>query len=142
MRVKRVERVAIAVADLDAARDFFERALGAEFHPVEEVADQGFRYQPFTVAGFRLELLCPTRDDDSVIARFLRERGPGVHHVSFEVEDLDQAVAELERDGIHVVHRIDYPEGVVFEGQRWREAFVHPRAAMGVLLHVCEKKPA
>ena len=83
----------------------------------------------------------PVWRDDSTIARFLRERGPGVHHVSFEVEDLDQAVAELAQDGVNVVHRIEYPEGVSFEGHRWREAFVHPRVAFGLLLHVCEKKP-
>ena len=140
MRVKQVERVAIAVHDLEAARAFFESVLGAVFRPVEDVSDQGFRYQPFSVAGFTLELLSPYRDD-STIARFLRERGQGVHHVSFEVEDLDEAIAELAEDGVSVVHRIEYPQDVVFEGHRWREAFVHPRLAYGVLLHLCEKTP-
>jgi methylmalonyl-CoA/ethylmalonyl-CoA epimerase len=139
VKVKRVERIALAVRELEPARDFFSRVLGAEFQPVEDVPDQGFRYQPFTVAGFTLELLCPYRDD-SVIARFLRERGPGVHHVSFEVEDLDQAIAELSRDGVPAVHRLEYPPGVDFEGHHWREAFIHPRTAFGVLLHVCEKR--
>lgn len=140
MKIKRVERVAIAVIDLDAAREFFERVLGAEFLAIEDVADQGFRYQPFRVAGFTLELLCPYRDD-SVIARFLDRRGPGVHHVSFEVEDLDHAVASLAAEGIVVAGRIDYPPEVIFEGHHWREAFVHPRDAFGVLLHLCEKRP-
>jgi len=139
MKVKKVERVAIAVRDLEAAREFFERVLGARFHAVEDVKDQGFSYQPFTVAGFTLELLCPYRED-SVIARFLAERGPGVHHVSFEVDDLDRAIRELAGDGVKAVHRIEYPKGVTFEGFRWREAFVHPKLAQGVLLHVCEKK--
>ena len=141
MKVKKVERVAIAVTDLEAARGFFERVLGAAFQDVEDVADQGFRYQPFTVAGFTLELLCPYQESSS-IAKFLREHGPGVHHVSFEVEDLDEAIASLAAVGVSIVGRLEYPPGVLFEGQRWREAFVHPRQAFGVLLHICEKKPA
>jgi len=140
MNVKRVERIAIAVRNLDEARQFFERILGAEFQPIEDIADQGFRYQPFTVAGFTLELLCPYRDD-SVIARFIERRGQGVHHVSFEVDDLDEAVASLGADDVEVSHRLEYPDDVVFEGHHWREAFVHPKGAFGVLLHVCEKKP-
>src|SRR5205823_5332268 len=122
MKVKKVERVAIAVRDLDAARAFFAGVLGAEFKPIEDVADQGFRYQPFEIAGFTLELLCPCRED-SGIAKFLRERGPGVHHVSLEVEDLDIAIAELAQAGISAISRIEYPPGVTFEGWRWREAF-------------------
>jgi methylmalonyl-CoA epimerase len=141
VQIKRFERVALAVHDLDAARAFFTRVLGGRFRPVEDVADQGFRYQPFEVQGATFELLCPYRED-SVIARFLATRGPGVHHLSFEVEDLDRALEELEAAGVGTVHRIEYPQGVEFEGQRWREAFVHPRDAFGVLLHICEKKPA
>ena len=141
MRVLKLERVAIAVPDLDAARGFFERVLGAEFGPVEDVRDQRFRYQPFTLGGFRLELLCPYHEG-SPIARFLRARGAGVHHLSLEVEDLDRAVAALAADGIEAVHRIEYPPEVVFEGCHWREAFIHPRDAFGVLLHICEKRPA
>ena len=140
MKIKRVERVAIAVEDLDAARVFFERVLGAEFLAIEDVADQGFRYQPFRIADFTMELLCPYRED-SVIAKFLRRRGQGVHHVSFEVEDLDQAVASLTAHEVTVAHRIDYPPEIVFEEHHWREAFVHPRDAFGVLLHLCEKRP-
>ena len=140
MHIKRVDRVAIAVRDLDAARSFFEGVLGAEMQAIEDVPDQGFRYQPFSIAGFTLELLCPYRDD-STIAKFLRERGPGVHHVSFEVEDLDAAVAELAAAGIRAIGRLEYPPEVTFEGFHWREAFVHPHQAFGVLLHICQKTP-
>jgi methylmalonyl-CoA epimerase len=104
------------------------------------VADQGFRYVPFTVAGFTIELLCPYRED-SVIQRYLERRGPGVHHVSFMVPDLDAALAELERLGVRVAHVHDYPADVAFEGHHWREAFIHPRDAFGVLLHLAEKRP-
>jgi len=89
-----------------------------------------------------LEILEPTRPD-SPVARFLASHGgPGVHHITFEVDDLDAALAEIERRGGRIASRHTYPPGVTFEGQIWREAFVHPKDAFGVLLHLAEKRRA
>jgi methylmalonyl-CoA/ethylmalonyl-CoA epimerase len=102
----------------------------------------GIRYRPFTIGESMMEILQPTRDD-SPVARFLRARGgPGVHHITFEVDDLDAAVAELEQRGGRVSHQHTYPLGVTFEGCVWREAFVHPKDAFGVLIHLAEKRLA
>lgn len=140
--VRRIERVALAVPDLDQAQTFFETWFGAVFDPEEHIEDMGIRYRPFTVGESRMELLHPTRDD-SPVAKFLQARGgPGVHHITFEVDDLDSAVAELERRGGRIAYRHTYPEGVTFEGFVWREAFVHPKDAYGVLIHLAEKRPA
>ncbi len=137
--VKAVDRVAIAVGDLEKARDFFEKAFGARFEPVEDVRDMKFRYQPFTVGGFKMELLCPY-DSSSVIAKFLENRGEGVHHISFEVEDLDAAIAELKDKGIGIAYRHRYAPHVNFEGFHWEEAFIHPKDAFGVLIHIAQKR--
>jgi methylmalonyl-CoA/ethylmalonyl-CoA epimerase len=138
--VKGIERIALAVPDLEAAQAFFECWFGAAFEAEELIEDMGIRYRPFTVGHGRMELLTPTRDD-SPVARFLKARGgPGVHHVTFEVEDLDAAVAELEARGGRIAYRHSYGDGVTFEGQVWREAFIHPRDAFGVLIHLAEKK--
>ncbi len=140
--VKRVERVALAVTDLDAAQAFFEQWFGATFQPEEDIADMGIRYRPFDIGESRMELLCATRDD-SPVARFIRRNGgPGVHHITYEVDDLDAAVAELERRGGRIAYRHTYAPGVAFEGKHWREAFIHPKDAFGVLIHLAEKKPA
>ncbi len=140
--VKRVERVALAVTDLDAAQAFFEQWFGATFQPEEDIADMGIRYRPFDIGESRMELLCATRDD-SPVAKFIRRNGgPGVHHITYEVDDLDAAVAELERRGGRIAYRHTYAPGVAFEGKRWREAFIHPKDAFGVLIHLAEKKPA
>lgn len=140
--IKGIERVALAVPDLDEAQAFFEQWFGARFHPEEMIEDMGIRYRPFEVGDSRMELLEPTRED-SPVARFLKARGgPGVHHITFEVDDLDEALAELERRGGRIAYRHTYAEGVTFEGQVWREAFVHPQDAFGVLIHLAEKKPA
>lgn len=139
--VVRLERVALAVPDLDPAQAFFESWLGAKFLPEETIEDMGIRYRPFRVGESMLELLQPTRDD-SPVARFLKSRGgPGVHHITLEVDDLDAALAELERRGGRITHRHTYAPGVSFEGHVWREAFIHPKDAYGVLIHLAEKRP-
>ncbi len=137
--VKNIERVAIAVRDLDRAQEFFEKAFDAEFENTEDVKDMKFRYTPFTLGGKRLELLSPY-DDDSPIARFLKKRGEGIHHISFEVDDLDQAIAELKKRGVKIAYRHQYAPDVGFEGYHWDEAFVHPRDAFGVLIHLAQKR--
>ncbi len=138
--IRRIERVALAVADLDAAQEFFESWFGAQFDPEENIEDMGIRYRPFRLGESMMEILQATRPD-SPVARFLASHGgPGVHHITFEVDDLDAAVAELERRGGRVAYRHDYAPGVTFEGQVWREAFVHPKDAFGVLVHLAEKR--
>jgi methylmalonyl-CoA epimerase len=139
--IKGIERVALAVPDLAEAQAFFENWFGARFHPEELIEDMGIRYRPFEIGEDRMELLEPTRPD-SPVARFLEAKGgPGVHHITFEVDDLDEALNELAQRGGRVAYRHTYEPGVTFEGQVWREAFVHPKDAFGVLIHLAEKKP-
>ena len=139
--VKRIERVALAVEDLDQAQAFFEQWFDAQFCPEENIEDMGIRYRPFAVGDSKMELLQATRED-SPVARFLkRNGGPGVHHITYEVDDLDAAIAELEQRGGRIAYRHTYQPGVTFEGCVWREAFVHPQDAFGVLIHLAEKKP-
>ena len=139
--VKKIERVALAVSNLEEAQHFFETWFGAEFAPEELIEDMGIRYRPFDIGESRMELLEPTRED-SPVAKFLNKNGgPGVHHITFEVDDLDAAIAELEQRGGRIAYRHTYGEGVTFEGKVWREAFVHPKDAYGVLIHLAEKSP-
>lgn len=139
--IKRVERVALAVEDLDKAQAFFEQWFGASFHREEHIEDMGIRYRPFDVGESRMELLQATRED-SPVAKFIKKNGgAGVHHITYEVDDLDEAIAELERRGGRIAHRHTYAPGVTFEGCVWREAFVHPRDSFGVLIHLAEKRP-
>lgn len=139
--VKRVERVALAVPNLEEARAYFERCFGAKFLPIEFIEDMGIRYQPFEIGESKMELLEATRQD-SPVAKFLKSHGgPGVHHISYEVDDLDAAIKEFEANGGRIAYRHTYQPGVSFEGYVWREAFVHPKDAYGVLIHLAEKKP-
>jgi methylmalonyl-CoA/ethylmalonyl-CoA epimerase len=137
----RVDRVAIAVRSLAAGRAFFERHFGATFGEVQDVAVDGYRYLPFTLGGFTLELLEPYRED-TPIARFLARRGEGLYQLSLMVDDVDAAAGELRAAGLRVIGPRTYAEDVVLEGCRWKEAFVHPRDAFGVLLFLGERTPS
>lgn len=137
--VKRVERVALAVENLDEARAFFENTFGAVFEPIEVIEDMRMRYQPFMVGESRMELL-EALDEDSPVGRFIKGHGgPGVHHITFEVDDLDAAIADLEERGAQIAYRHVYDEDVTFEGYYWQEAFLHPKDTYGVLIHLAQK---
>lgn len=138
--VSRVDRLSLAVKSLDRARTFWETHFGAQFGEVEDVRVDGYRYVPFTVAGFTLELLEPYRSD-SPVARFLDRRGEGVYQIALAVEDVDAAAAALRAAGLTVLGPRTYPEDVVLEGCRWKEAFVHPRDAHGVLVFIGQRTP-
>lgn len=139
--VKHVERIALAVPNLDKAQSFFETWFGAEFEPEEHIEDMKIRYRPFKIGTSRMELLEATADD-SPVARFMKAHGgPGVHHITFEVDNLDEALAELDKRGGKIAYRHTYKPGVTFEGCVWREAFIHPKDAFGLLIHLAEKRP-
>src|SRR3972149_11249174 len=129
--IKRVERVALAVEDLDRAQAFFEQWFGAKFCPEENIEDMGIRYRPVEIGESRMELLQATRED-SPVAKFIRRNGgPGVHHLTYEVDDLDAAIAELERRGGRIAYRHTYQPGVTLEGCGGREGFAHPKDGLG-----------
>ena len=129
-------RIAFAVGDLDQARAFFQDVLGAEFDSVQDVEEFQFKYQPFRLGGTNMQLMCPY-DPSSVVSHFLMKRGQGFHHVTIVVEDVDEAVRELEAKGVGVASRHRYREPL--EGSSWKDAFIHPRDAFGVLVQLIQK---
>jgi methylmalonyl-CoA epimerase len=134
LKVKRIDHLGIAVPSLDAALQAY-RALGFEVESVHEVATEKVRAAFLPVGETRLELLEPT-DPGSVIARFLEKRA-GLHHVCVLVEDIDAALAELRAKGVALVDETPRPGA---GGSR--VAFLHPRAAGGVLLELKQEPPA
>ncbi|MFQ5577919.1 MAG: VOC family protein [Anaerolineae bacterium] len=140
--VKTLQRVALAVKDLDEAQAYFQNLFGANFHPEEYIEDMGIRYRPFDIGDSKMELLMATRDDSPVAKFIARNGGPGVHHITFEVADLDAAIAEFEARGGKIAYRHTYAPDVTFEGKYWREAFIHPKDSFGVLIHLAEVTPA
>ena len=129
-----LDHIGIAVRDVDAALAFYRDALGLEVEAPEEVPSQRVRAHFVPVGAAALELLEPT-SPDSVIAKYVGTRGPGIHHVTLRVEDIAAALAHLKARGVRLVDDQPRPgaEGAMV-------AFIHPSAAHGVLIEL--KQPA
>ncbi|MFC4449948.1 VOC family protein [Halorussus aquaticus] len=126
----RVDHVGIAVHSVADAEPLLE-LLGAEKLVHETDPTGAFRWAYYLLGdASRVELVEPVSGEESFLTDFLAENGPGMHHVTLEVADLNAAVAALEAEGVRVVDRTDYEE--------WGEAFVSPRNPTGVLLQLME----
>jgi methylmalonyl-CoA epimerase len=134
--IRGIDHVAIAVEDLDAAIALFESVLGMKVKHREEVA--GFKVKIATLAtgGTDIELVQAT-SPDSPIAKFIAERGPGIHHIAVTVDDIDAALAALKQQGVQLIDPSARPGK---DGSR--VAFIHPKATARVLCELVEiRKP-
>lgn len=129
--IHRVHHVALVVDDLEPALAFWRDALGLELSEIRDVPDQHSRIAFLPVGDSEIELVLPTTGD-SGLARFLSARGPGMHHVCLEVEDLDGVLARLGDRGVRLIHPQPLREG----GRRL--AFIHPESTSGVLVELYE----
>jgi methylmalonyl-CoA/ethylmalonyl-CoA epimerase len=125
-----VHHLGFAVTDLDEAVATYGRLFGAKLEHRDAVAEQGVEAASVLVGASRIELLVPTCDDTPV-GRFLATRGPGMHHVAYEVDDVGSALAGLARAGAELIDRV--PRRGLFGLE---VAFVHPDAVHGVLTEV------
>ncbi|MEE9267779.1 MAG: methylmalonyl-CoA epimerase [Thermoplasmata archaeon] len=131
MHIKRVDHIGIAVSDLAQAIQAYE-ALGLRASAIEEVPSEAVKVALFPLGETRIELLEPS-EKDSVIDRFLRKHGEGVHHLAFEVDNLEEASRALRAAGVRLVY------GSPHSGEGGsRINFIHPTSARGVLIELRE----
>ena len=116
MAPKNVHHVGIAVADLDASLLVYEELFGARLEHRESVEDQGVEAASLRVGESRIELLRPL-GPDTPVGRFLAKRGPGMHHVAFEVDDLGAELARLRADGRPADRRLAAPRALRAAGR-------------------------
>lgn len=126
------DHVAVAVRRIADATTLVEDLLGGV--PGEGGEGRGFTFQQWTVPGGTIEALEP-RGDDSFLHRFLDGRGEGLHHITFKVQDLPQWAARFRAAGYRVV-------GENYDNPAWREIFIHPKSAHGVLIQLAETLPS
>ncbi|HEY6961245.1 MAG TPA: methylmalonyl-CoA epimerase [Gaiellaceae bacterium] len=127
MAVLGMHHIGVAVDDLDAAIDRYVRLFGATVEHRERVDDQGVEAASLHVGASRVELLAPT-GPDTPVGKFLAKRGPGMHHVAFEVEDVAAELERLKAEGAQLIDEV--PRRGMFGLE---VAFVHPEATGGVL---------
>jgi len=132
--MRRLDHLGIAVRSIEEARKFWE-ALGLAVESIEEVPQEGVRVAMLPLGEARIELLEPTRPD-SPVAKFLDQRGPGIHHLCVASEAIDSDDAALRAAGVQLLRPAPTPGA---GGSRVQ--FVHPRSAGGVLVELVEPGP-
>ena len=132
---RHVNHVCIAVKDIDETIRFYRDVFGVEESEVVDIEDQAVRATLIRVGGSQLEFIEPT-DPNGGVAKFIRRRGEGVHHLCFEVEDLAGTLRRLDEQGIAV---IDHEPR---EGLSGTIGFIHPKATRGVLIELVDQDDA
>lgn len=129
---KRVDHIGILVSNLDEATKLYRDCFGAEVGKTETLPQRGVKAAILSLGqGTNLELLEPL--PDSNMAKVLEKRGEGLHHMTFEVDDVDKEISRLAERGMELIDKKARPG---FEGM---VAFVHPKSVRGVLVELCQK---
>jgi methylmalonyl-CoA/ethylmalonyl-CoA epimerase len=131
-KVKRIDHVAILVDDLEKTLAFWRDGLGLELAHVEDVPAEKSMVAFLPVGCSEVELVKPTADD-SGLARYLEKRGPGMHHVCLEVDDIEGMLKRLKKQGVQLINETP----VVGSGGK-KYAFIHPKSANGVMVELYE----
>lgn len=131
--IKKVDHIAIVAPDLDEATGFWAEALGLSVERVEDVPAESVQVAFLPVGESHIELLQPT-DAESGVARYLEKRGPGMHHICLEVDDIDAALARLQEANVPLIN-----ETARTGHDDTRYAFIHPKGTGGVLVELYEK---
>jgi methylmalonyl-CoA/ethylmalonyl-CoA epimerase len=130
--LKRVDHIGILVSNIDEAIQLYTDCFGAQVDKIETLAERGVKAAILSLGkGANLELLEPL--PDSNMARILEKRGEGLHHITFEVDNVDEELSHLSERGIELIDKKARPG---FEG---RVAFIHPKSLRGVLVELCQK---
>jgi methylmalonyl-CoA epimerase len=130
VEARAIHHVGVAVEDLDAAVATYERLFGGRLEHRERVEDQGVEAASMRLGESRVELLAAL-GDETPVGKFLAKRGPGMHHVAYEVDSVDAALEDLKRAGAELID--PQPRRGMFGLQ---VAFVHPESVHGVLSEV------
>jgi methylmalonyl-CoA/ethylmalonyl-CoA epimerase len=131
-KITRIDHIAILVDDLSAPLSFWRDALGMEVTHVKDIPAEAAQIAFLPTGGSEIELVRPTTGD-SGLAKYLEKRGPGMHHVCLEVDDLLGMLAQLKAKGIQLIN--ETPK-VSADGKKY--AFVHPKSAFGVMVELYE----
>ncbi len=126
-----IEHIGIAVKNLNESIKLYENVFGLKCYAVEEVKDQKVKTAFFQIGETKIELLEST-ETDGPISKFIEKKGEGIHHIAFKTKDINSSLKELEEKNIRLIdeHPRKGAEGLNI-------AFLHPKAANGVLIELC-----
>ena len=133
MKILGIEHIGLAVDSLDTDAPFWKHVLKISHKGTEAVEDQGVTTDIYDTGRGKVELL-EALGENTVVGKFLKNRGPGIHHVCFEVDDINNAINELKESNIRVLS--DNP---TTGAEGYKVVFIHPKSTGGVLVELAEK---
>ena len=131
--INKIEHLGIAVKDLENANLLYEKLLGVPPYKQEEVASESVITSFFKVGESKIELLAST-DPNGPIGRFISKKGEGIHHIAFDVDDIEKELQRLEEEGFQLIHTT--PK---IGADNKKVAFIHPKSTDGVLIELCQE---
>ena len=132
--LKKIEHLGIAVHSIEDSIKTFETLLGTNCYKVEEVVSEGVKTAFIQIGESKIELLEAT-NPDSPIAKFLEKKGGGIHHIAFDVENIEVEIERLTQEGFELIHKSP-KEGA----DNKLIAFLHPKSTASVLVELCQEK--
>ncbi|HEX5168188.1 MAG TPA: methylmalonyl-CoA epimerase [Cyclobacteriaceae bacterium] len=131
--MEKLEHIGIAVRNLEESNVLFAKLLGKEHYKIEVVESEGVRTSFFEVNGVKIELLEAT-NENSAISKFIAKRGEGIHHLAFEVKNIEEEINEYKSKGFELINEVP-KQGA----DNRRICFLHPKTTNGVLIEFCEE---
>lgn len=132
--MRKIEHLGIAVTNLEETIALYEQLLNTPCYKIEEVGSEFVKTAFFQVGESKIELVAAT-DPQSPIAKYIEKRGPGIHHVAFDVEDIEAEITRLEAAGFQMIQRTP-KEGA----DNKLIAFLHPKSTNGMLVELCQER--
>ena len=133
MKILGIEHLGIAVNSIDTAAPFWKHVLKISHRSTESVIDQGVTTDIYDTGKGKVELL-ESLGEDTPVGKFLNKYGPGIHHVCFEVDDINSAIIELKENNINVLS-----DESTIGAEGYKVVFIHPKSTGGVLVELAEK---
>lgn len=132
--LRKIEHLGIAVKSIDDSLKTFETLLGSNCYKIEEVQSEGVKTAFIQIGESKIELLEAT-NPESPIAKYLEKKGPGIHHIAFDVEDIEHEIARLSNEGFTLIHSTpkDGADNKLI-------AFLHPKSTESILVELCQEK--
>jgi len=131
--MNKIEHIGIAVKNLEASNKLFTSLLGAEPYKMEAVESEGVHTSFFKVGPNKIELL-EGLSKESPISKFIDKKGEGIHHIAFEVENIEEEILRLKKEGFTMIH-----DAAKKGADNKLIAFLHPKSSNGVLIELCQE---
>ena len=131
--MNKIEHIGIAVKDIKESNKLFANLFGERHYKMEEVESEGVKTSFFKIGANKIELLEATKKD-SPIAKFIDKKGEGIHHIAFDVDDIESEIKRLKKEGFVVLNEVP-KKGA----DNKLVAFLHPKTTNGVLIELCQE---